>query len=342
MNQSKAPPTDVALASQELNFYALTPDSVLDALESVGFEPQAALLGLNSYENRVYQFRNYAEERFVVKFYRPARWSDQQIIEEHQFTLQLSAQEIPVVAPIVINETTLFKFNQFRFAVYPCEGGRSPNLDDKKTLQWLGRFLGRIHLLGEASAFNVRPHLSLQSFGFDSVDFLLNNQFIPAHIEAAFKSVTQHILDHCQTQFDQFGAYNSIRLHGDCHPSNVLWTDDGPHFVDFDDSRMGPAVQDLWMLVNDSESNQQINELLTGYEDFREFDDRELILIEPLRAMRMLHYSAWLANRWQDPSFKHNFPWFNTNRYWEEMVLSLKEQLAQLQYKSPLQDSSRY
>ncbi len=315
------------------NFYQLTPDTVLDALEFAGFEPQAALLALNSYENRVYQFRDYAEKRYVVKFYRPNRWSDEQIIEEHLFTLQLAEQEIPVIPPIKVNQQTLLNFKGFRFAVYMCKGGRSPNLDDKNTLQWLGRFIGRIHLLGEAEAYAARPQLTLQDFGFDSLTFLLEGNFIPSYILEAFKSTSEEILTLCLQRFDETGKIQQLRLHGDCHPSNVLWTDNGPHFVDFDDSRTGPAVQDLWMLLTNND-NSQWNELLTGYEDFREFDDREMALVEPLRAMRMLHYSRWLASRWQDPSFQHNFPWFNSNRYWEDQVLSLKEQLALLQHRT--------
>jgi Ser/Thr protein kinase RdoA (MazF antagonist) len=313
------------------DFYQLTPDTVLDALESVGFEPQAALLALNSYENRVYQFRDYAEQRFVVKFYRPKRWSDQQILEEHSFCQQLVQQEIPVVAPITINGQSLFNHQSFRFAVFASKGGRNPNLDDKDTLQWLGRFIGRIHLLGETENYQFRPELNLNSFGYQSVKYLQQNQFIPSHIVPAYDAITAQVLEHCEQSFSQFGTINTIRLHGDCHPSNVMWSDNGPHFVDFDDSRMGPAVQDLWMLINDNTDRVQWNHLLDGYEDFKEFDDREFKLVEPLRAMRMLHYSAWLAQRWNDPSFQHNFPWFNQTRYWEEQVLALKEQLSVLQ-----------
>ncbi|TQV89877.1 serine/threonine protein kinase [Aliikangiella coralliicola] len=318
-------------SQQAQDFFQLTPDQVLDALESIGLEPQAALLALNSYENRVYQFRDYDEKRYVVKFYRPARWSDQQILEEHDFCLQLVEHEIPVVPPMKIEQQTLFQHNQFRFAVFESKGGRNPNLDDKDTLIWLGRFIGRIHLLGEAQNYQHRPTLTLDSFGYQSVDYLLKTEFIPAHILAAYKAITEQLLTLCAQSFERFGQLNTLRLHGDCHPSNVMWTDSGPHFVDFDDSRMGPAIQDLWMLVTDNSDRQQWNHLLDGYEDFREFDDREMALVEPLRAMRMLHYSAWLGRRWSDPSFKHNFPWFNGVRYWEEQVLALKEQYALIQ-----------
>ncbi len=325
--------------NSQQDFYDLTPDHVLDALESVGFEPQAALLALNSYENRVYQFRGYPNEqgveaRFVVKFYRPGRWTDQQILEEHHFCLELVENEIPVVAPIAINGQTLFHFNQFRFAVFESKGGRNPNLDDKDTLIWLGRYLGRIHLLGESKNYQTRPTLTLKSFGHESANYLIKKDFLPAHIKTAYQAISSQILAHCQQVFDRYGPVNNIRLHGDCHPSNVMWTESGPQFVDFDDSRMGPAIQDLWMLVNDNSDRTQWNYLIEGYEDFREFDDREFKLVEPLRAMRMLHYSAWLAQRWEDPSFKFNFPWFNETRYWEEHILSLKEQLSELQVHS--------
>ena len=327
---------------QTENFYQLTPDHVLDALESVGLEPEAALLALNSYENRVYQFRDYDANRFVVKFYRPQRWTDEQILEEHEFTLELANSEIPVVAPLLFDNQSLLSHQGYRFAVYPCRGGRTPNLDDKDTLLWLGRFMGRIHLLGENQTFTHRPTLSLQEFGFDAVNFLLESDFIPAHIYEAYRTITQQILERCESVFSNYGEVESIRLHGDCHPSNVMWTDDGPHFVDFDDSRNGPAIQDFWMLVTDNTSQFQWNTLIEGYEDFREFDDRQLKLVEPLRAMRMLHYSAWLARRWQDPSFQRNFPWFNSNRYWEEQVLALKEQFAELNQVNTQPNSSYY
>lgn len=318
-------------STQTKDFYQLTPDNVLDALEFIGLHPQAALLALNSYENRVYQFRDDDNQKFVVKFYRPQRWSDEQILEEHRFCEQLVEQEIPVVAPIRLHDKTLFEFKNYRFAIFHNKGGRHPNLDDDDTLVWLGRFIGRIHSLGEASTYQHRPTLTWQNFAQQSVDYLLQGDFIPQHIVESYRACAQQLVDYCQQAFDNFGHLNLLRLHGDCHPSNVMWTDDGPHFVDFDDSRNGVAIQDLWMLVTNTEDRHQWNKLIEGYEDFREFDDRELKLVEPLRAMRMLHYSAWLAQRWQDPSFQHNFPWFNSVRYWEEQVLSLKEQLATLQ-----------
>jgi Ser/Thr protein kinase RdoA (MazF antagonist) len=313
------------------SFFLLTPDQVLDAIESTGLEPQAALLALNSYENRVYQFRDYDENKFVVKFYRPNRWTDEQILEEHRFSLQLAENEIPVIPPLLFSQQSLLNLSGFKFAIFECKGGRSPELEDKKTLTWLGRFIGRIHALGESESFQYRPELTINSFAEKSVEFLLSNSFIPSHILPAYQAISEQLIERCHLRFDQLGSYPLIRLHGDCHPSNVLWTDDGPHFVDFDDARMGPAIQDLWMLINDASDRQLWNNLLEGYEDFMEFDDRQFKIMEPLRTIRMLHYSAWLAKRWEDPSFKHNFPWFNTDRYWEEHILSLKEQLSVMQ-----------
>ncbi len=313
------------------DFFKLTPDQVLDAIESVGLLPQAALLALNSYENRVYQFRDDDENKYVVKFYRPERWTNEQILEEHQFTFQLSDNEIPVVPPIKFNQQSLLEYSGFRFSIFESHGGRTPELEDKDTLTWLGRFIGRIHAVGESQNFKYRPELTLQSFAIESSHYLQNNDFIPSHIFAAYQAITQQLIDICQQKFEQLGDYPTIRLHGDCHPSNVLWTDKGPHFVDFDDARMGPAIQDLWMLINDASDKKLWNHLLDGYEDFMEFDDRQFKIMEPLRTMRMIHYSAWLAKRWHDPSFKHNFPWFNSSRYWEEHILSLKEQLAIIQ-----------
>jgi len=318
--------------SFEQSFFKLTPDQVLDAIESTGLFPQAALLALNSYENRVYQFRDDDENKYVVKFYRPHRWSNEQILEEHQFSLQLSDSEIPVIPPLKFNQQTLLEFNGFRFSIFECKGGRTPELEDKKTLQWIGRFIGRIHAIGQSEIFEHRPELTIHSFAEESVQFLLADNFIPTHILPAYQAITEQLIVISQQKFTELGQFDSIRLHGDCHPSNVLWTDDGPHFVDFDDARMGPAVQDLWMLINDASNRELWNELLTGYEDFMEFDDRQFKIVEPLRTIRMIHYSAWLAKRWQDPSFKHNFPWFNTARYWEEHILSLKEQLSVIQH----------
>ncbi len=316
------------------SFFNLTPDGVLDAIESVGIQPQAALLALNSYENRVYQFRDYNEQKYVVKFYRPNRWTDEQILEEHEFSFELANSEVPVIAPLEFDQQTLLKSNGFRFSIFECKGGRTPELEDKKTLEWIGRFIGRIHLVGESKSFKHRPAVNVESYAQASQRYLLENDFIPSHILQAYTALTDQLIEICLQRFEQLGDYQSLRLHGDCHPSNVLWTDDGPHFVDFDDSRSGPAIQDLWMLITDATDKNLWNNLLQGYEDFFEFDDRQFKIMEPLRTIRMIHYSGWLAQRWDDPSFKHNFPWFNTTRYWEDNLLSLKEQLATIQHST--------
>ncbi len=309
----------------------LTPDCVLDALDSAGFRGDGRMSALNSYENRVYQVFMEDGPPVVVKFYRPSRWTDEQILEEHVFTRELSDREIPVVAPLALKgNSTLAEFNGYRFAVYPRRGGRAPELEDSKTLEWMGRFIGRIHAVGAIEPYRVRPALDIQSFAEEPRDWLLANKFIPADILDAWKSIVALAIDGVRRAFEKGGAITRIRLHGDCHAGNVLWTDDGPHFVDFDDSRMGPAIQDFWMLISGDRAamTNQMVDLLAGYEDFHEFDAREARLIEPLRTLRLIHYSAWLARRWTDPAFPAAFPWFNTQRYWQDRVLELREQVA--------------
>jgi Ser/Thr protein kinase RdoA (MazF antagonist) len=317
-------------------YAGLTPDAVLDTLASVGLRGDGRLLGLNSYENRVYQVWLEADSAvevpgsIVAKFYRPARWSDAQILEDHAFTLELAEREIPVVAPLAINRRTLHESGGFRFAVYPRRGGRTPELEDPDTLEWMGRFIGRIHAVGATQPFAVRPALDIASFGREPRDWLLANDFIPADLLEAWKSVVELALAGAARCHERAGDVRGIRLHGDCHAGNVLWTDDGPHFVDFDDCRTGPAVQDLWMLLSGDRASmtRQLSDVLAGYEDFCEFDPRELHLVEALRTLRLIHYSAWLARRWDDPAFPAAFPWFNTQRYWQDRVLELREQVA--------------
>lgn len=309
----------------------LTPDCILDALENVGFEPTGSLLALNSYENRVYQ-ASLEDGRFVIaKFYRPNRWSDAAILEEHAFSQELTEQEIPIVAPLVINEKTLFEFEGFRFTVFPRQGGRTPELEQPETLKQIGRFLGRIHSVGATRPFVDRPKLTVQNFGFDSLKFLLDNNFISPEVRTNYQHAAEEALQLVADRYEAILPRN-IRLHGDCHPGNLLWTDSGPHFVDLDDCRMGPAIQDLWMLLSgtNDEMSIQFRNLLEGYETFFEFDLAELSLIESLRTLRILHYSAWLARRWDDPAFPLHFPWFNSPRYWEEQMLTLREQIERL------------
>jgi Ser/Thr protein kinase RdoA (MazF antagonist) len=308
----------------------LTPDRMLDALAAVGLRPDGRILGLNSYENRVYQTWMEEGPPVVAKFYRPARWTDTQILEEHAFALELAEREIPIVAPLVMAGRTLHEFESYRFAVYPRRGGRSPELEDAKTLEWIGRFLGRIHATGAVRAFRDRPALDIGSHGTEPREWLLASRLIPADVLEAWKAATALALDGVRRCYDRAGAVKTIRLHGDCHSGNVLWTDDGPHFVDLDDSRTGPAVQDLWMLLSgDREAmTRQLADVLAGYEDFHEFDNRELALVEALRTLRLLHYSAWIARRWDDPAFPAAFPWFGTQRYWQDRILEMREQIA--------------
>ena len=312
----------------------LTPDRVLDALESVGLRGDGRLLALGSYENRVYQIGIEDADPVVAKFYRPARWSGEAIAEEHGFVAELAAREIPVVAPLTLGGTTLHTFGLFRFAVYPRCGGRAPELDHRETLEWMGRFLGRIHAVGALAPFRHRPAIDLRTFGIEPRDWLLAHHFIPPDLLDAWRSIAAQALAGVRRCYDRAGAVRTLRLHGDCHAGNVLWIEHGatrgPHFVDFDDARMGPAVQDLWMLLSGdrTEMTRQLGAVLAGYDDFFAFDSRELHLVEALRTLRLLHYSAWLAQRWDDPAFPAAFPWFNSQRYWQDRILELREQVA--------------
>jgi Ser/Thr protein kinase RdoA (MazF antagonist) len=312
------------------SFADLGPDTVLDALESVGFYGDGRLLALNSYENRVYQIGVEQGPPVVTKFYRPERWSDAAILEEHDFVQELVEREIPVVPALSVAGRTLHQFGGFRFAIFPRHGGRAPELEDSATLEWMGRFIGRIHAVGAMRPFAARPALDAVSFGDEPRDWLLAHGFIPDDLKDAYRSVTAQALDGVRRCYERAGAVRALRLHGDCHCGNVLWTDDGPHFVDFDDSRMGPAIQDLWMLLSGERPDmvRQLSDLLAGYEDFFEFDPRELYLVEALRTLRLIHYSAWLARRWDDPAFPVAFPWFGTQRYWQDRILELREQVA--------------
>ena len=329
--------TSTAATDSSQPYALLTPDTVLNALESVGMRGDGRLIALNSYENRVYQVWLEEPEPFgvsvVAKFYRPQRWTTAAIIEEHAFVAELAEREIPAVPPMLLDGATLNEFEGFRFSVTPRLSGRSPELDNMETLTWMGRFIGRIHAIGALRSFTERPTLNIKSFGIEPRAFLLDNRFIPADLLPAWSSVSAMALDGIREIFERVGTVKSIRLHGDCHASNMLWNDSGPHFVDFDDCRMGPAVQDLWMLLSgDRDAMQaQLASIIKGYEDFCDFDDHELQLIEALRTLRLLHYSGWIARRWHDPAFPAAFPWFNTQRYWQDRVLELREQIAAMQ-----------
>jgi Ser/Thr protein kinase RdoA (MazF antagonist) len=317
-------------------YSSLTPETVLDACAAAGLRPDGRLLGLNSYENRVYQVwleEGSAEAASIVaKFYRPGRWTREQIDEEHAFARELAGREIPVVAP-----THCAEFAGFVFAIYPRRGGRTPNLEDPKVLEWIGRFIGRIHAVGASKNFSHREALSAKTFGHTPRQWLLEHASIPGDLLPSWKAVTEQALAGVEACYERAGNVRSIRLHGDCHPGNILWTDDGPHFVDLDDARMGPAMQDLWMLLSGDRAAQakQLRDVLAGYESFMDFDRRELPLAEALRTLRLLHYSYWIARRWDDPAFPAAFPWFGTPRYWQDRILELKEQIA-LMDEAPL------
>ena len=326
-------PAQTPSHSDSTPYAALTPDSLLDALEHIGLKPDGRLLALNSYENRVYQVFQDDGAPLVVKFYRTGRWSNAAILEEHAFSTELAARELPVVAPLSIGGRTLHVFGDLRFAVFPRQVGRAPEFDSGQTLEWMGRFIGRIHAVGALKPFTERPTLDIRSFGEEPRDSLRQGGFLPPDLHEVYFGVLDQALDGVCRCYERAGTVATLRLHGDCHAGNVLWAEgeqSGPCFVDFDDARMGPAVQDLWMLLSGERADQirQLADVLAGYEDFFEFDSRELYLIEALRTLRLIHYAGWLARRWDDPAFPAAFPWFNTARYWQDRILELREQIA--------------
>ncbi|HEX6008063.1 MAG TPA: serine/threonine protein kinase [Burkholderiales bacterium] len=316
----------------------LTPDCMLDAVESCGYRCDGRQLALNSFENRVYLV--YLEEGapLVAKFYRPERWSDGAILEEHEFALELEAREIPVVAPLRCNGRTLHEHAAYRFALYPRRPGRSPELENRETLTWLGRFIARMHAVGAMKRFAHRPAIDLESFGSEPSRFVIENGFIPPDLSETYRTVVEDVLSRVARCESRAGDVTTLRLHGDCHAGNILWTEAGPHFVDLDDARTGPAVQDLWMCLSGDRRamEMQLAALIEGYREFYDFDPAELALIEALRTLRMVHYAGWLARRWSDPAFPANFPFFNTQRYWQDHVLALREQAALLD-EAPLE-----
>ena len=310
----------------------LTPDRVLDAVESRGYLSDVRILALNSYENRVYQVGIEDSTPIIAKFYRPERWSREQILEEHQFSIELQQMELPVVAPLINDQgESLHEFEGFLFALFPRQGGYAPELDNLDNLLIMGRTLGRMHKLGAAKPFDHRPAINLQRYAIDSVEYLLEHDFIPQSLKEAYETLTRDLL-HRLDSIKKQSIFNHIRVHGDCHSGNILWRNNAPHFVDFDDTAMAPAIQDLWMLLCGDRQDQtlQMAEILEGYTEFMDFSPSELNLVEYYRTLRLLHYSGWLARRWDDPAFPMAFTWFNTERYWAEHILELREQLAAL------------
>ncbi len=318
-------------------YETLTPDAVMDALTALGLWPDGRLTALSSYENRVYQIGLdepvQGQAQVIAKFYRPGRWREDAILEEHAFAAELAAAEAPAVAPLLIDGRSLHHHAGFAFSLSPRRGGRAPELDDGEVLEWIGRFLARIHTVGEARPFAHRPTLDLMTFAIEPRNWLLEHEAIPLDVASTWERLCDEAIEAIDGHLRAF-APQPLRLHGDCHPGNILWTpDQGPHFVDLDDARMGPAVQDLWMLQSGdrAQRQKQLGALIDGYEQFREFDRRELALIEPLRTLRLIHYSAWLARRWDDPAFPRAFPWFGSSDYWKGQCQMLEDQLEAME-----------
>ncbi|MFP1962880.1 serine/threonine protein kinase [Lonsdalea quercina] len=322
------------------NFHTLSPDVIMDALWSAGVRVDSGLIALNSYENRVYQLSDEDRRRYVVKFYRPQRWSKDQIVEEHQFAAELAQDEVPVVAPLALQGETLHEHDGFFFTVFPSVGGRQYEMDNDDQLEGVGRYLGRIHQTGRKRDFDARPTIGLQEYLYEPFEELSRCALIPASLRETFLNATERLIQEVKRCWNDDWA--SARLHGDCHPGNILWRD-GPLFVDLDDARNGPSIQDLWMLLHGERREQriQLDILLEAYSEFSSFEEKELALIEPLRAMRMIHYLAWVARRWQDPAFPRSFPWMQDADFWAKQASTFVEQVKLLQ-EPPLQLTPMY
>ena len=328
----KTMPGDQSQTLSSSHYAQLGPEQVLHAVEAFGFRTNGHLLALNSFENRVYKLGLEEEPPIVAKFYRPNRWTDEQIIEEHTFAAELAASEIPVIAPLAIDGATLLKHEGYRFTLFPCVGGRAPDLENREQLEQLARFIARMHLIGQDYKFSHRPQLNIETFGRDARDFVLASGLLPDELTPVYESLTNDLLVHLESCYQRAGQPASIRCHGDSHAGNLLIGVGGPQIVDLDDARMAPRIQDLWMLLpGDADDMQAITPIvLDAYSEFSSLDARELHLIEALRTLRIMHYYAWLARRWDDPAFPIAFPWFNSQRCWEEHVLTLREQTAKL------------
>ena len=310
-------------------FENLGPETILAALESVGFEPNGSLLALNSYENRVYQAQTESLEFYVAKFYRPERWTYEAIEEEHNFSYELLDSDISVVAPIQIDGSTIFDFAGYHFAIFPRQGGHPPNVENKEDLEVLSRSIARIHAIGSKKPFKHREIFSMDRLGTRSREFILGSDFLPPELVEAYASTSHNLLSAIDPSLIES---QQIRIHGDCHMGNVLWRSDISHFVDFDDCLNGPPIQDLWMLLSGERQDQlnQVNTILDAYNEFYDFNPSTLNIIEPLRTLRMIHHAAWIGKRWEDPAFPLAFPFFNSAKYWSDHILTLKEQESKL------------
>lgn len=313
-------------------YAGLTPERVIDAVESLGLYCDGRILALNSYENRVYRIGLDDQAPCVAKFYRPGRWSRAAILEEHQFTQELHHAELSVIPPWCFDGKTLFEQAGFRFALFPCQGGHAPDLSLPDTLRQLGRTLARLHQIGARQRFRHRQQLSIEQLGHIPLRELLASGWIKPELRPNFNRTAQALIEAIETAFDKAGEVQILRLHGDCHPGNILWRDGVAHFVDLDDSLNGPVIQDLWMFLSGpaGEQQAQLDWLLEGYGEFRDFDWRERHLIEALRSLRLLHHHAWIARRWHDPAFPPAFPWFAEPRHWENLLGQMHDQLDAL------------
>lgn len=339
-----------------LAFEGLTPDVVLDALDAVGFRGDGRILQLNSYENRVFQVMLEDGDAVVAKFYRAARWTDAQIVEEHRFALELAEAEVPVVAPCALTHaaqdvrllpddppaTLAVRPSSpvaLRYAVAPRRAGRAPELEDDAVLSRLGGFIGRMHAVGARRPFQHRRTMNPADDARAALAKLIDGQFVPPDQEGHWADACERAIERIDAAFARVRPA-SIRLHGDCHPGNLLWRDSGAHVVDLDDACMGPAVQDLWMLLSGEAhaAAHQLRELLRGYGPFQSFDRRELQLIEPLRLLRMIRHNAWVAQRWHDPAFPVAFPDFGSSSYWAQQVMQLRDQMRAARDAPPLED----